>query len=67
MKKLGNPVETLKFELRPDGGNKGGMVVAEGTPEQIAATPASHTGTFLAPLLEGRAARQPARTRRKAG
>jgi excinuclease ABC subunit A len=29
-------------------------VIAEGTPEQIAAHPESHTGTFLRPILEGR-------------
>jgi excinuclease ABC subunit A len=35
------------------------MVVAEGTPEQVAANPASHTGRFLQPLLAGREAVQP--------
>jgi excinuclease ABC subunit A len=39
------------IDLGPDGGNRGGMVVAEGTPEEVAANPASHTGRFLAPLL----------------
>lgn len=34
-------------------------MVAEGTPEDVAANAESHTGTFLAPLLEGRAAKQP--------
>ena len=38
-------------DLGPDGGNRGGPVVAEGTPEEVAADPASHTGRFLAPLL----------------
>jgi excinuclease ABC subunit A len=37
------------------------MVVAEGTPEAVAADPTSYTGQFLAPLLEGRAAQQPVR------
>jgi excinuclease ABC subunit A len=37
------------------------MVVAEGTPEQVAANPESHTGHYLAPLLDGRGAKQPAR------
>ncbi|MFT4287628.1 excinuclease ABC subunit UvrA [Nocardioides sp.] len=44
-------------DMGPEGGNKGGTVVAEGTPEQIAADPESHTGRFLKPLLDGREAR----------
>ncbi|MBA2952882.1 excinuclease ABC subunit UvrA [Nocardioides sp. MAH-18] len=47
-------------DMGPEGGSRGGTVVAEGTPETVAANPASHTGTFLAPLLEGREAKQPA-------
>jgi excinuclease ABC subunit A len=39
------------IDLGPDGGNRGGTIVAEGTPEDVAAHPASHTGRFLAPLL----------------
>ncbi len=42
-------------DLGPDGGNKGGSLVAEGTPEQIVEVDASHTGRFLAPVLAGRA------------
>jgi excinuclease ABC subunit A len=41
------------IDLGPDGGNRGGAIVAEGTPEEVAANPASHTGRYLAPLLEG--------------
>jgi len=41
-------------DMGPEGGNRGGYVVAEGTPEQVAAVPESYTGQFLAPLLEGR-------------
>ena len=48
-------------DMGPEGGSRGGMVVAEGTPEAVAATPESYTGQFLAPLLEGRAAKQPTR------
>src|SRR6476659_4339583 len=48
-------------DMGPDGGSRGGMVVAEGTPEAVAAVPESYTGPFLAPLLEGREARQPTR------
>ncbi len=44
------------IDLGPEGGNKGGQIVAVGTPEQIAANPASHTGHFLAPMLATREA-----------
>lgn len=40
------------IDLGPEGGDKGGYVVAVGTPEQIAAVPGSYTGQFLAPLLK---------------
>ncbi|AAU91259.1 excinuclease ABC subunit UvrA [Methylococcus capsulatus] len=40
------------IDLGPEGGEGGGRLVAEGTPEQVAANPDSHTGRFLAPLLE---------------
>ena len=36
-------------DLGPEGGDGGGAIVAEGTPEDIAAAPESHTGAFLAP------------------
>ena len=39
------------LDLGPEGGEGGGTMVAEGTPETIAATAASHTGRFLRPLL----------------
>lgn len=38
-------------DMGPEGGAGGGRVVVAGTPEDIAACPASHTGRFLAPLL----------------
>jgi len=38
-------------DLGPEGGHGGGAVVAEGTPEQVAANPVSHTGRFLADLF----------------
>ena len=39
-------------DLGPEGGSKGGMIIATGTPEEVAANPASHTGHILKPLLE---------------
>ncbi|MDX2150093.1 MAG: excinuclease ABC subunit UvrA [Bryobacteraceae bacterium] len=39
------------IDLGPDGGDAGGRIVAEGTPEQIAEAANSHTGRHLAPLL----------------
>ncbi|HEX8374645.1 MAG TPA: excinuclease ABC subunit UvrA, partial [Geminicoccaceae bacterium] len=38
-------------DLGPDGGSGGGRIVAEGTPEQVAASGVGHTGRYLAPLL----------------
>ncbi len=38
-------------DLGPEGGSGGGLVVAEGSPEQVAKVPESHTGRYLAPLL----------------
>jgi excinuclease ABC subunit A len=52
------------LDLGPEGGEGGGRLVAEGTPEDIAAVAESHTGRFLAPLLER--AETPARKRRRA-
>ncbi len=39
------------IDLGPEGGEKGGEIVVEGTPEQVAQHPMSHTGRALAPLL----------------
>ena len=41
------------IDMGPEGGSGGGQVVATGTPEEIAASPASHTGFWLAPVLQG--------------
>jgi excinuclease ABC subunit A len=43
------------IDLGPEGGPKGGEVVAAGTPEEVAANPRSHTGRFLRPILPGAA------------
>ncbi|HEU5173674.1 MAG TPA: excinuclease ABC subunit UvrA [Gemmatimonadaceae bacterium] len=42
------------LDLGPDGGTRGGTIVASGTPEEVAAVAGSYTGQFLAPLLEKR-------------
>jgi excinuclease ABC subunit A len=39
------------IDLGPEGGSGGGLVIAEGPPEQVAKAPESHTGRYLAPLL----------------
>lgn len=39
------------IDLGPEGGNRGGTVVAQGTPEEVALVPESHTGRFLARIL----------------
>ena len=39
------------FDMGPEGGRKGGMIVAEGTPEQLAENPDSVTGPFLREIL----------------
>ena len=40
------------IDLGPGAGDKGGHLIATGTPEQLAQTPESHTGRYLRPLLE---------------
>ncbi|WP_374358894.1 excinuclease ABC subunit UvrA [Thermomonas sp.] len=52
-------------DLGPEGGHRGGQILAVGTPETVAANPASHTGRFLAPLLDKAAAPAPAPRRKK--
>ncbi|MBF6559046.1 MAG: excinuclease ABC subunit UvrA [Candidatus Binataceae bacterium] len=44
------------IDLGPEGGDRGGQVVAKGTPEEIAAASGSHTGQFLRQVLNHRAA-----------
>jgi len=48
------------IDLGPEGGAGGGRLVAEGTPEDVAANPASHTGRFLRAALAGPDAAAPA-------
>jgi excinuclease ABC subunit A len=39
------------IDLGPEGGDAGGQIVAEGSPEHVAKTEGSYTGSFLAPIL----------------
>jgi excinuclease ABC subunit A len=41
------------IDLGPDGGSRGGELIAEGTPEQVAKVKRSHTGRYLALALKG--------------
>ncbi|MGC3973564.1 MAG: hypothetical protein QM771_04175 [Nitrospira sp.] len=45
------------IDLGPEGGEAGGQIVAEGRPEQVAKVAQSHTGRFLAKVLEDSATR----------
>jgi len=45
-------------DLGPEGGSRGGLVVAAGTPEQVAAVDASHTGRSLRAVLGGKHGRK---------
>jgi excinuclease ABC subunit A len=54
------------IDLGPEGGDGGGRVVAEGTPEQVAAVKGSYTGRYLAPLLGRRGPASDGSTRRTA-
>ena len=47
------------IDLGPEGGERGGFIVAEGTPEQVARVAKSYTGQVLQPVLANRPARQP--------
>ncbi len=40
------------IDMGPEGGNAGGRIVAKGPPEEVAKTPGSHTGSFLAGIFE---------------
>ncbi|QOY36971.1 excinuclease ABC subunit UvrA [Anaerobacillus isosaccharinicus] len=47
-------IKTVDYiiDLGPEGGDKGGTIIATGTPEDVAATEASYTGFYLKPILE---------------
>jgi excinuclease ABC subunit A len=48
------------IDLGPEGGDRGGQIIATGTPEQVARNPASYTGRFLARVLGPRRKREAA-------
>ncbi|MCR4342063.1 MAG: excinuclease ABC subunit UvrA, partial [Gemmatimonadaceae bacterium] len=56
------------IDLGPEGGDRGGTIVATGTPEEVARVQESYTGQWLAPLLAKQDRRErPARKRNRAG
>jgi excinuclease ABC subunit A len=54
------------IDMGPEGGEEGGMAIAAGTPEEVAAEPGSHTGQFLAELLTPTVSRGAGRANGKA-
>ena len=54
------------IDMGPEGGEEGGMVIAAGTPEEVAGERGSHTGEFLRDLLEPKPKRKPAPRKRGA-
>ena len=40
------------IDIGPEGGDKGGTVIAEGTPEEVVESPVSYTGKYIKPMLE---------------
>jgi len=48
------------IDLGPEGGERGGRILVTGTPEEVATSPHSYTGQYLAPLLPPRSAVEPA-------
>jgi excinuclease ABC subunit A len=54
-------------DLGPEGGERGGKLVAQGTPEQVAEVEASHTGHYLREILSGTAKKPSAGAKGKQG
>ena len=40
------------IDMGPEGGDKGGTVIAKGKPEEVAENPVSYTGKYIKPMLE---------------
>ncbi|WP_081830868.1 excinuclease ABC subunit UvrA [Bifidobacterium coryneforme] len=55
------------IDLGPEGGDGGGTVVAQGTPEEVAANPDSWTGRYLKPMLDAGKVAQTSKTSKGAG
>jgi len=55
------------IDLGPEGGDKGGEIVAVGTPEQVAEEARSYTGAYLKPLLKGSSAEEAPTPKKKRG
>jgi excinuclease ABC subunit A len=55
------------MDLGPEGGEEGGRIIAEGTPEEVARVKESHTGQYLAKVLQEQRARPRARAERTTG
>jgi excinuclease ABC subunit A len=53
------------IDMGPEGGEEGGLAIAVGTPEEVAAEPSSHTGQFLAELLTAAPARKASKPGKK--
>ena len=53
------------IDMGPEGGEEGGQLIGAGTPEEIAATPESYTGRFLAGIVEPKARKRRAPRREK--
>jgi excinuclease ABC subunit A len=51
------------IDLGPEGGERGGEVVAQGTPEEVALVEASHTGQFLRRILNSRPEQLPSKSK----
>lgn len=54
------------IDMGPEGGDGGGMVIAHGTPQEIAAVSQSHTGQYLGKILKSRANQPPPKSHRSA-
>ena len=44
-------IYTSVIDIGPEGGDRGGTVIAKGTPEEVAANPISYTGTYVSKYL----------------
>jgi excinuclease ABC subunit A len=51
------------IDLGPEGGTRGGTIVAAGSPEDVADVEASHTGRYLRPVVAQRTRPRPSRLR----